>query len=185
METKTTKEYTHNNKIVKYDTIINDTFLNILTKNGIRPTELPDSDLQYRVFSYTINGNHHYATVIGTNVPDEYIEKVFITDEIPVDGFRNMIEDVDAQNYGSTPKKVKSRLSLVADKARKMAEEFVVSKYPMHEFEWTFQGYPTEIENEIRKMEKLYYQRYGYYKEMLDRIDAPDVNLEYVKGILK
>lgn len=178
-------EYSHNGKTVRYQEIIDKSFLQVLAENGIRPAEIPDPDLRYRVFSYTVDGNHRYAAVIVANAPDAYIERVFITETIPEDGFWNMMMDVSRQNSGGKPEEMESRLHLAGVEAHKKALEYIQEKYSEQAGKWMLSGYPAEIENEIREEEKRHYLNYGYTLEILDMIEVHDVDMEYVKNILK
>ena len=47
------KEFLHNGKKVIYQTIQDESFLDLLNNAGIVPEEVPDEDLSYRVFKYT------------------------------------------------------------------------------------------------------------------------------------
>lgn len=178
------KEYMHNNKTIKYQEVVDQSFLAILAENGVRPRELPVPDFRYRVFAYNTNGNHKYAAVIVANAPDAYIEKVFIMDSIPEDGFWSMMQDVSSQNSGAEPEKIKSRLSTAIKEAENSAYEFIQNKYRDQAAGWMLMGYPAEIQDEIREMQKLYLNQYGYHLWVLDHIDVNDVDLEYVKNIL-
>lgn len=75
------KEYMHNGQKVIHQTISDDSFLDHLSKAGIVPEELPLLD--NRVFKYTKDGVTRYACVYAANVPEMYLEKIYITESLP------------------------------------------------------------------------------------------------------
>lgn len=179
------KEFLHNGETVKYQEIQDESFLGLLNKAGIVPEEIPDENLWYRVFKYTKDGEKLYAGVIVANAPEAYIEKVYITSKVPDDGFHDLMLDVSGQNAGRDPKMIKSRLSVAAEEAYKEAKKWIRKKYPKDYMAWEFMGYPQNIQNEYNDVVKQSLVHFGYSLETLDLINAPDVDLEYMKNILK
>lgn len=184
-------ELMHNGIPVHYDE--NPNFLKWLHKNGIIPFEIPDPNFNYRVFRYEFDGEKRYACVIGATTPGdgEYFEKIFITSEIPEDGFENLMKDCMAQRTAflshseHEPEKIKSRLHLAVEKAVKNADEFIAKKYPEESFFWALNGdYPDSVKKERQKLisEKLNFT--GYYVDMIDYLDEPEGYRNFVKKLL-
>lgn len=178
------REFLHNGKKVIYQTIQDESFIDLLNKSGIVPEEVPDEDLSYRVFKYTKDDQKRYVCVLVANAPDAYIEKVYITYDFPEDGFYNLMLDVTGQLKGDDPKIVRSRLSIAFENATNKANEWIEKKYPNH-MDWFFTGYPEDVQKEFNHMIKLSLNSYGYDIETLDKIKSPDVDMEYIKEILK
>ena len=51
--------------------------------------------------------------------------------------------------------------------------------------DWFFTEYPEDVQKEFNHMIKLALNSYGYDVETLDKIKSPDVDMEYIKEILK
>ena len=179
------KEFIHNGQKVIYQTVQDESFLNLLNKSGIIPEEVPDEDLRYRVFKYTKNEQKRYACVLVANAPDAYIEKIYITYVFPEDGFHNLMLDITGQLDGDKPQIIKSRLSIAIDEAENKAREWIKEKYPENYKNWFFIGYPENVQKEYNVMRKLALNHFGYDFETIDQINAPDVDISYVKNILK
>ena len=179
------KEFLHNGQKVIYQTVQDESFLDLLNKAGIIPEEVPDEDLSYRVFKYTKDNQKRYACVLVANAPDAYIEKVYITYDFPEDSFYNLMLDITGQLGGDDPKMIRSRLSIATEKAEDKAEDWIKEKYPENYMDWFFTGYPEDVQKEYNNMRKLVLIHFGYNLETLDQISAPDVDMEYMKDILK
>lgn len=179
------REFLHNGEKVIYQVVQDQSFLDILNKSGIIPEEVPDDNLRYRVFKYTKDGESRYACVLVANAPDAYIEKVYITFKFPEDGFYNMMLDITGQLDGDEPKIRRSRLSIAANQADDQAKELIKEKYPEQEMNWFFSGYPEEVQKEYDQMYKLALNSFGYYLDTLEKISAPDVDMEYMRKVLK
>lgn len=179
------KEFLHNKEKVVYQEIQDQSFLDILNKSGIIPEEVPDDNMNYRVFKYEKNGENRYACVLGANAPDTYIEKVYITFKYPEDGFYNMMLDVAGQLDGEQPKQCRSRLSIAAEQAAKKAQNWAENQYPDREIDWVLTEYQKDIQAEYNEMYKLALNSFGYYLDTLDKISAPDVDLDYMREMLK
>lgn len=177
------KEYMHNGQKVIYQTISDDSFLSHLSKAGIVPEELPLLD--NRVFKYTKDGVTRYACVYAANVPEMYLEKIYITESLPEDGFLELMSDISDQVKGEEPKAIKSRLSLAVQEAEREAHEFIKKRYPDKEMEWYFVGYPEDVQKEFHTARKLALNFKGYHLEDVEQISAPDVDMEAVKEMLK
>lgn len=176
--------YTHNGAEVIYQTLDKD-FLCHLNENGIIPQELPDKDLRYRVFKYEKDGVVKYACVMDANVPDTYIQHVYITTKYPEDGFYEMMLDIDGQISGATPKKMPSRLKIAIDKAEQEAKEWIEKKYPDKISGWFFTGYPEDINKQYCSMIRLALNAYGYDESVVKMIDISDVDSTYLRDIFK
>ena len=179
----------HNGVPVHYDE--NPNFLKWLHKNGITPFEIPDPNFYYRVFRYEFNGKKRYACVLGPNTHRDD-EKIFITSEIPEDGFENLMKDCMAQRTAffahseHKPEKIKSRLHLAVEEAVKNADEFISQKYPEESFFWALNGdYPDLVKKEKQKLisERLNFR--GYYADMIDYLDEPEGYRDFVKKLLE
>lgn len=179
------KEFFHNGEKVIYQEVQDHSFLDLLNESGIIPEEVPDDNLCYRVFKYTKDGENRYACVIVVNALDAYIEKVYITFKFPEDGFYNMMLDITGQIGGDQPIKCRSRLSIAAERADDKAKEWIKKQYPEQEADWFFNGYPEDVQEEYNKIYKQALNFFGYYLEMLDKIYAPDVDMDYTREMLK
>ena len=179
------KEFLHNGKKVIYQTVQDESFLDLLNKAGIVPEEVPDEDLSYRVFKYTKDDQKRYACVLVANAPDAYVEKVYITYDFPEDGFYNMMLDITGQLGGDDPDIPRSRLSIAAEQAENKAHEWVKKKFPGKEIEFCLMDYPEEAQKEFDMIYKLALNSYGYYLDTLDKIIAPDVDMDYMRKMLK
>lgn len=179
------KEYMHNGVKVIFQTLQDESFLDYLNKEGIKPEELPDKDLRYRVFYYIKDNQEKYACITTGNAPDVYTEKIYLTTEYPIDGFFNLIKDVDDQIKGENPHNISSRLKTAVMQAEKDAKDWIEKQYPEKVKEWFFSGYPKEIKKEFKAMQKLALISYGYDLETLDKITVSDVDIHSIKDILK
>lgn len=179
------REFLHNGEKVIYQAVHDQSFLDVLNKSGIIPEEVPDDNLRYRVFKYAKDGENRYACVIVTNAPDTYIEKVYITFKYPEDGFWSMMLDVTGQMDGEDPKICRSRLSIAAEQADVKAKEWIKKQYPDEEKNWFFTGYPEDVQKEYNKMYKLALNSFGYHLDTLDKISAPDVDMDYIRSVLR
>lgn len=177
------REFVHNSERVIYQELEDESFLNLLSENGIIPEELPEENLRYRVFKYYKDGVKRYACVLVANAPDAYIEKVYTTFSYPEDGFWNMMLDITGQIDGEEPEVMRTRLSIAIENAENCAKEWIKKKYPEKEMEWMLLGYPEDIQKEYNNILKTALSGYGYYKGMLDKISAPGVDIEYIKNI--
>ena len=179
------KKFSHNGEEVIYQEIQDQSFLDLLNESGIFPEEIPDDNLRYRVFKYTINNKRRYACVLIANAPDAYIEKIYITFAYPEDGFYNLMLDITGQIDGSEPKMLRSRLSIATERAENKAKEWIENKYINDHMEWFFNGYPEDVQEEYNQMYNLALNQFGYDSETLDKINAPDIDMDYMKQTLK
>lgn len=179
------KEFLHNGKKVIYQTVQDESFLDLLNNAGIVPEEVPDEDLSYRVFKYTKDDQKRYACILVANAPDAYVEKVYITYDFPEDGFYNLMLDITGQLGGDDPKMIRSRLSIATEKAEDKAKDWIKEKYPENYMDWFFMGYPEDVQKEYNDMRKLALIHFGYSLETLDQISAPDVDMDYMRDIMK
>lgn len=179
------KKFSHNREEVIYQEIQDQSFLDLLNESGIVPEEIPDDNLRYRVFKYTINNKRRYACVLVANAPDAYIEKIYITFVYPEDGFYNLMLDITGQIDGSGPKMLRSRLSIATEQAENKAKEWIENKYINDHTEWFFNGYPKDVQEEYNQMYNLALNQFGYDLKTLDKINAPDIDMNYMKKILK
>ena len=178
------REYTHNNVRVTYQ-MVEDGFINALNANGMYPEELPIDDFRYRVFKYTYDGSIRYAAVIQTIAPDACLEKVYITTSIPEDGFYEMMLDIEGQKDGDEPQKIKSRLSIAISKAEESADNWVKEQFPDEWKNCFFTGYTEKLQKEYDTAFGIALNSFGYDINMLDKINAPDIDKEDLKKKLK
>lgn len=179
------KEFLHNGEKVIYQEVINKSFLDVLNESGIIPEEVPDENLKYRVFKYAKDGEARYACVLAANSPDDYVEKVYITFKFPEDGFYNMMLDVTGQMSGDEPDVHRSRLSIAAEQAENKANEWIKKQFPDKDLDFFMMDYPEDVQNEFDMMYKLALNSFGYYLDTLDKISAPDVDMDYMRKMLK
>lgn len=175
-------KYTHNGEEVIYQQIDVD-FLWLLNKNGIIPQELPDPDLNYRVFKYEKDGRVRYACVLNT-VGEEPSQKVFITYSVPEDGFYKLMLDVQGQIDHGDPARIESRLHIAVAKAEREVSKGIDEKYPDKQFEFMLNGYPADVQKEYDFQFKISMADYGYYSKTLDQIEAPDVDKDSLRKLL-
>lgn len=178
------REFIHHGEPVIYQQLVDECFLDLLNKEGIFPEEIPDENLEYRVFKYCKNGQKRYACVIQTIAPDAHVEKVFITLQFPEDGFEKLMLDVCGQLEKEAPSIMRSRLSIANEQAERVAREWVEKQFPEQKANM-FLEYPEEIQKEYDKMRKFALNRFGYDLETLDQIQAPDVDMEYMRSVLR
>ena len=95
--------------------IIDGSFTDYLKKEGIKYTELPFDDI---IVTYEKDGVKKYAVIFPLLIPDDYAEKVYVTERIPDDcDWKALVNDVEAQHDGEEPKKIKTRIRYMLDKA--------------------------------------------------------------------
>lgn len=155
-------EFYHNNEKVIYQMISEDRFINVLYRKSVEPIELPDPDMSYTVYRYSVNGVKRYACAIRT--ADGQSERVFITDSIPEDGWNKLMTDVYAQYNGAEPTKMETRKEVAYKLANKNAHAYIQEKYPNDAATWMVCGYPDKIQNEIDDVVKNYMAGYGYFE---------------------
>lgn len=180
-------KYFHNSIEVIYQ-IINGRFLNQLHGNNIRPTELPEEDLSYRVFRYADQNRMHYAAIIPFQA-DGYAEKVFITDQLPEDGFKNLINDVIEQADGGSPAQIRSRFSIAYEKARTKADMYLNFYSSNEAYGKIAQLLGVDIGSDSTKSRnqflKIELESCGYTKEIIDMIEIPDVDMSEIRKIFE
>ena len=71
------------------------------------------------------------------------------------------------------------------EQGEKRAEEWIEEKYPDQYANWCFSGYPADIQKEHQNMQKIALSSFGYDIDTLDKISAPDVNMDYIRELLK
>lgn len=156
------KEFKHNGETVLFQHIDEDTFANVLKSKNVEAIELPDKDLSYTVYRYSVNESKKYACTIRE--VDGMSEKVFITNFIPEDGWHALMLDVIGQVRGEEPRKMETRESIAYRQAKKIATDAINEKYPNNAMEWTLMGYPEEIQNEFNMILETHMWKYGYTK---------------------
>lgn len=180
------QEYTHNGERVIFQQAVDECFIDFLNGKGIVPEELPDDDFTYCVFKYTLDGKLRYAAVQKPITMDAYVENIYITFAIPEDGWLNLIKDVEGQQRGEEPKKMQSRLSLAYEYVERRAREILSEKYPdADHFELALYGYPKVYEKEYLKTIKYLLLDIGYTEENIMKVQANDVDKDYLKKIFE
>lgn len=172
-------EYIHNDEKVIYQTVQDQSFIDALNAEGIKPEELPVPEMSYRVFKYSKNEKKRYAIVKEASGADTYSEKVFITFVVPEDGWKELMLDIIGQIEGEEPKTIESRLNMAVAEAEKAANEWITKRYGDAEM------WENKHKKERDSMFKLFLSGNGYDYEMLDKISAPDTDIDYLKQILK
>ena len=172
-------EYIHNDEKVIYQTVQDQSFIDALNAEGIKPEELPDPEMSYRVFKYSKNGQKRYAIVQEAIGADTYAEKVFITFAVPEDSWKELMLDIIGQIEGEEPKQIESRLNKAIIEAEKAADEWITKRYGAAEI------WENKHKQERDSMFKLFLSGNGYNYAMLNKISAPDTDIEYLKQILK
>lgn len=160
--------------------IIDTKFTEQLQKNNISYRELPLID--NRVIMYKKDGINRYALITPLSHPDDYAEAVYITSVPPMDGDWNALKlDVDGQEQGEQPKKLKSRLNLLITKALKQSPQFGKTK---NIFSNPFPQVTGESKEELQYI-KMYLIEKGYDVDDLLQINAPDVDTQFIKKIIQ
>lgn len=174
------KKYVHNH-IEVLRQIIDTKFTQALRKKGLGFVELPL--LSHHVVTYTVDGQKKYALIVPQPIPDDYNETVYITSEIPADGWEMMMKDVEAQNDGAEPSQMPSRLKVFLEKASQVATNKLFEKYPIEDvFSASIRALPEpELLKEI-KYELVYL---GYDLEDLETVDSHDVEPKFIEKLIK
>lgn len=114
------KVYRHYGVEVVFQSLHDKSFKEELEKAAINYTELPILDKT--IYKYTKDGATKYAYVVYPNVPEEYVEEVYITCQTPDDmDWDKIVKDVYDQANGETPKEMPTRARILYDKAVEMA----------------------------------------------------------------
>ena len=178
-------KYFHNGIEVVYQ-IINGRFLNQLHGNNIRPTELPEEDLNYRVFRYAYQNRIHYAAIVPFQA-NGYAEQVFITDQVPEDGFKHLIDDVINQVDGGSPARIRSRFSIAYEKALSQTDMYLNFYSSNGSYRESPQDLGINIGLDSREARnhflKIELESYGYTKEIIDMIEVPDVDMDKIRKL--
>lgn len=181
------EKYFHNGIEVTYQ-IVSGKFLNQLHENGIRPIELPEEDLSYRVLRYTSQDKKYYAVIVPFQ-SDGYAEKVFITDQVPEDGFKNLINDVIEQADGGSPAQIRSRFSIAYEKARTKADMYLNFYSSNEAYGKIDQLLGVDIGSDSTKSRnqflKIELESCGYTKEIIDMIEISDVDMSEIRKIFE
>lgn len=171
--------YTHlnHNVIFQYINDEDGDFLDILSRKGVIPFEIPVDDMSYRVFKYEYNGAVRYAA--------EKKGRVYITDIIPDDGFSAMMQDINAQIDGhEAQNKCMSRLAIACRIAEDEARRAVYKKYPDALTDFMMYGVNGKFKNEYNIEFAINMAGFGYNKNNIFKVDAPDVDKEELSKIL-
>lgn len=196
------KEFYHNGEKVIYQDTIEQSFLDVLTKNGIKPVELPIDSTEFRVFRYFKDEKKRYA-IVSSHGYDMYFEDIYLTDTVPEDGFEALFYDVtDQKDMNKKPAIMKSRIRMVLSIAREKADAYVTEKYNLNPGDLHYRSNADfdeeedeeettpginydEIDKERKFFMKMVMHEYGYTYEMLDQIYAPDAEDTIVREVLK
>lgn len=164
------KTYLHYGIDVKKQVIDKD-FRQGLTDNGISYIDLPVMDVD--VIKYVNNDITRYAVIQDRIVPGEFIQAVYITEQIPDDcDWPKLICDVEAQEQGEPAEQMRSKLKMVLD----IAEGMVRDK----------QGFNPLTILDKPSIEDIGYALISlkYNKDKLSRMNAHDVDSEFLKDLL-
>ncbi len=160
--------------------VIGTKFLDELRKNNTSYQEIPNVDNQ--VVVYKKDGISRYALIFPLTQSEDYAEAIYITNIPPADGDWNALKlDIDGQELGEEPKKMKSRLNVLIRKALK---EFGETKEQENVFS---NGVPKVTGESKEEMEyiKMYLIKKGYDIETIPHINISDVDPEYIKRIVE
>ena len=106
---------------VLYQTIEH-SFEEDLKSQNIAYTILPI--LEHRIVKYSIENKTRYALIRTLNVPEEYIEEIFITERMPDDmNWNRLMEDCRNQIHKENPMEMETFARVMWDKARNMVYE--------------------------------------------------------------
>lgn len=160
--------------------VIDTKFTEQLQKNKISYQELPL--INHQVVVYKKEEVTRYALVTPLFRLNDYAEAIYITNNPPVDGDWDELKlDIDGQELGEEPKKMKSRLNVLITKALK---EFGEKKEQENVFS---NGVPKVTGESKEEMEyiKMYLIKKGYDIETIPHINISDVDPEYIKRIVE
>lgn len=160
--------------------VIDTKFTEQLQKNKISYQELPL--INHQVVVYKKEEVTRYALVTPLFRLNDYAEAIYITNNPPVDGDWDELKlDIDSQELGEEPKKMKSRLNVLITKALK---EFRETK----EQENVFSNCVPEVTGESKEeMEyiKMYLIKKGYDISVLSHANLSDLDSEFIKKIIQ
>lgn len=115
------KEFNHYGVIVLRQ-VIGSRFKDTLEQKGVDYIALPFIDDE--VYRYTYDGKRKYAYITHSNAPEEYIEHVYITTEIPEDmNWKNIELDYLGQATGEKPMKIQTRAKVLYDAAKDIVKK--------------------------------------------------------------
>lgn len=140
-------------------------FFESAKENQIELEELPI--LEYRVFRYHVDGKEKFACMI----PEA--EVVYTTEKIPVDlSWENLVKDCRNQKCGEAPAQLKTKASLLCEKAIRFAEK--IDKEKHEDDAW----YLPEVKPELFRIGLI---KYGFTLEELKEMDCHDIDANFLK----
>lgn len=158
------KVYTHYGVEVVFQCLYGKSFKEILDSAEKNYTELPLLDKT--IYKYSNDGKTQYAYIICPNVPEEYVEEVYITTQVPDDmNWDKLVKDINDQAGGKDPMQMPTRARILYDKAVKMACENPLDQ-PESFIDWS---QPKEKDVELALVSL------GYTKEELKKMQHYDV----------
>lgn len=168
------KIFTHYGVDVLYQAI-NKRFKDTLKKNGVKYIDLPIQG--YDVITYAdANGKRQFACIIKCNCIEEYMEKVMITNQIPLDAsWENFVKDILGQVSGEQPLKMETKSHMLCRQANNMCLQNMVVTNDFFEM----------CEREIDPWEfSLAIANLGYSVEELLEMDHSDVDEDFLKRLI-
>lgn len=113
------KTFMHYGKEVIWQQAYGGEFRTHLKNEGVDFIDLPI--LGNDVLRYSKDGRTRYACIKSVNAPDEWLEDIYITFDIPLDmSWENLIKDCDAQRHGEPPMALFTKARLICDAALEM-----------------------------------------------------------------
>lgn len=179
------KTYTHYGKEVIFQDIIEDSFKNVLKKEGVEYTDLPiivKECPEASVITYMYNDKKRYALLIPSS--SRTSERCFITESIPEDcDFFKLAMDVMGQSNGEAPKKMKTKAKMLLEMAVEKAKQRIIDETIK---EKGLEGYLMNLSlNEKAVNEETYYELI-YLHSSIDEIsemDHHDVDEKWIEDI--
>lgn len=157
--------------------VIGTPFVRTLRNHSVDFVELPI--LEHHVLMYT-SDRRKFALIVPQIQPDDYAETVYITSEVPIDGWEALRTDVEGQNEGKEPKPLQSRLKLFLDRAIDAAINRLTEDYPSENI------FPTaDIPEKELLLEVRYEMAYlGWCLEDMRQADSHDVDKEFLRKLI-
>ena len=116
------KTFMHYGKEVIWQQAYGGEFRKHLKNEGTSFVDLPI--LGSDVLMYSKDGRTRYACIKSVNAPDECLEDIYITFDIPLDmSWENLINDCDSQRHGEPPMVLPTKARLICDAAVKMIKD--------------------------------------------------------------
>lgn len=168
------RKYTHYGKEVIYQQLVDESVRAILKKNGIKYTDLPI--LENDVLMYEKDGKTKYVCIVTGYDPEAYVENTYMTTDIPVDmDWHKLVLDCQRQKDGNEPMRIKTKASLICEKAEEMVMNEAMEK--------------SENIFDILKLDPKEFRHalliLGYNLEDIKKMDHSDINEDFLNEMSK